>query len=62
MIGVVQGAYWNHRRIWLKRENCGMAAAAHTNKNWFGFQRELRTIFSEVNIDFIDQHCKKINY
>ena len=20
MIGVIQGAYWNHRRIWIKRE------------------------------------------
>ena len=21
MIGVIQGAYWNHRRIWIQRKN-----------------------------------------
>ena len=21
MIGVIQGSYWNHRRIWIKRKD-----------------------------------------
>lgn len=42
MIGVVQGAYFNHRRIWIHETTDGqLAVAAHTNKNWFAIKREL---------------------
>ncbi|MTH52221.1 cytochrome C biogenesis protein [Bacillus mangrovi] len=41
MIGVCQGMYWNHRRIWLKRENGMVYIAAHTNKNWFTLKKEV---------------------
>lgn len=50
MIGVVQGAYWNHRRLWLRRVNGQLWAAAHTNKNWHGLKRELDDVFSESGI------------
>ncbi|PLR99791.1 cytochrome c biogenesis protein ResB [Bacillus sp. T33-2] len=46
MIGVVQGAYWHHRRLWIRHINGQVLTAAHTNKNWHGLKRELETVFS----------------
>lgn len=50
MIGVVQGAYWNHRRIWLQRVNGEVWIAAHTNKNWFALKRDIQTIINDTEI------------
>lgn len=50
MIGVVQGAYWNHRRIWLYRKDNEIWVAGHTNKNWYGLNREIDTILKDTNI------------
>src|SRR5262249_32577406 len=44
MIGVIQGAYWNHRRIWVQNKNGEVWIAAHTNKNWYGLKREIETV------------------
>lgn len=41
MIGVIQGSYWNHRRIWIQQSEKGLLLAAHTNKNWFSLKKEL---------------------
>ncbi len=51
MIGVVQGAYWNHRRIWIRRIDGKVWIAGHTNKNWHGLKRELEGIFDGTGID-----------
>ncbi len=32
MVGVAQGAYWNHRRIWIQQKNNKVLLAAHVNK------------------------------
>ncbi len=57
MIGVVQGAYWNHRRIWIRRIDGKVWVAGHTNKNWHGLKRELEGIFDGTGIDVPkDQH------
>lgn len=50
MFGVVQGAYWNHRRIWLQRNQDGVLLAAHTNKNWYGLKRELEFIMKDTGL------------
>lgn len=50
MIGVVQGAYWNHRRLWIRRVEGQIWTAAHTNKNWHGLKRELDTVFADSGI------------
>jgi len=50
MIGVVQGAYWNHRRIWIQNKNGQVWLAAHTNKNWYGLRRELETILANTKL------------
>ncbi|WP_210365582.1 cytochrome c biogenesis protein ResB [Bacillus sp. REN3] len=51
MIGVVQGAYWNHRRLWIRRVDGQIWTAAHTNKNWHGLKRELEAVFADTGLD-----------
>ena len=42
MVGVSQGSYWNHRRIWVQKgEGNEMLIASHTNKNWFSLRKEI---------------------
>ncbi|MEH7744458.1 cytochrome c biogenesis protein ResB [Neobacillus drentensis] len=56
MIGVIQGAYWNHRRIWLQNKNGEVWIAAHTNKNWYGLKREIESVLADTNLNMpIDQ-------
>ncbi|MGM7701724.1 cytochrome c biogenesis protein ResB [Pseudalkalibacillus sp. Hm43] len=60
MIGVVQGLYWNHRRIWLKLNEEEIWVAAHTNKNWHGIKREMDDVTSKLQLNpAIDQQEKK---
>lgn len=51
MFGVIQGAYWNHRRIWIQRKNGEVWVSAHTNKNWHGLKREIEIILDETNLE-----------
>lgn len=51
MIGVIQGMYWNHRRIWIRRKEDEIWLASHTNKNWYGLKRELESITEQTGID-----------
>ncbi|MFS0560239.1 cytochrome c biogenesis protein ResB [Terribacillus sp. 179-K 1B1 HS] len=45
MIGLVQGLYWQHRRIWLQRQADGSyLIAGHTNKHASSFERELERL------------------
>lgn len=48
MLGVIQGAYWHHRRIWIKRKDNEIILAAHTNKNWYGLKRDISVIVEET--------------
>lgn len=50
MIGVIQGAYWNHRRIWIQRINGQVWVAGHTNKNWYGLKREVSVILEGTGV------------
>ncbi|PPA71297.1 cytochrome c biogenesis protein ResB [Jeotgalibacillus proteolyticus] len=63
MIGVVQGAYWNHRRVWVKRtEEGGMLVSGHTNKNWFGLRKDLEAAFTNTGLEQPkDQHEQNLN-
>lgn len=51
MIGVAQGAYWNHRRIWVRRVNGAVWVAGHTNKNWHGLKREIQMVLADTGIN-----------
>ncbi|MEH7236904.1 cytochrome c biogenesis protein ResB [Bacillus sp. JJ1562] len=56
MIGVIQGSYWYHRRIWIQRKNNEVIVAGHTNKNWFGLKNEMRYVLADTGItEPIDQ-------
>ncbi|MFD1927106.1 cytochrome c biogenesis protein ResB [Sporosarcina siberiensis] len=51
MIGVAQGSYWNHRRIWIQKgEGSELYLAGHTNKNWFGLKKDLDKVKEFANL------------
>ncbi|MBP3039014.1 cytochrome c biogenesis protein [Bacillaceae bacterium Marseille-Q3522] len=51
MIGVIQGAYWNHRRIWIHKAGDEIWIAGHTNKNWHGLKKEIQFILQDTGIN-----------
>jgi len=51
MIGLIQGSYWHHRRIWIKLDGDTLHLAAHTNKNWFGLKNEIEMIIEGTSIE-----------
>lgn len=57
MIGVIQGMYWQHRRIWIHPTANGMLMAGHTNKNWFGLKKDIEKTIEGTNVPMVeDQH------
>lgn len=50
MVGVIQGMYWNHRRIWIQRVNDEWWIAGHTNKNWFGLKKDIERVLEGTTI------------
>ncbi|QTD42213.1 cytochrome c biogenesis protein ResB [Sporosarcina sp. Te-1] len=61
MIGVIQGSYWNHRRIWIQKgADQQLLLAAHTNKNWFSLKKELDKLNSASELpDYVDRQDKE---
>jgi cytochrome c biogenesis protein len=59
MIGVIQGAYWNHRRIWIQRKDGDIWVAAHTNKNWYGLKQEIESVFLETKINIPNDQTQR---
>jgi len=53
MIGVIQGMYWQHRRIWIHPKGDQLLMAAHTNKNWFGIQKDIEKAIKDTNIEMV---------
>ncbi|WP_110927566.1 cytochrome c biogenesis protein ResB [Bacillus massiliglaciei] len=50
MIGVIQGSYWNHRRIWIKRKGSSVLLAGHTNKNWLSLRKDIAYVIEGTPI------------
>ncbi|MGM7721334.1 cytochrome c biogenesis protein ResB [Metabacillus sp. Hm71] len=50
MIGVIQGMYWNHRRIWIKQSGDEVLIAGHTNKNYYALQNELKVLLDGTSL------------
>ncbi|MEC3639438.1 cytochrome c biogenesis protein ResB [Bacillus halotolerans] len=50
MIGVIQGMYWQHRRIWLHTQEGAVMVAGHTNKNWYGLKQDLKFVLAETGL------------
>lgn len=54
MIGVIQGMYWQHRRIWVHPKDNGLLLAAHTNKNWFSLSKDIEYVIKDTNIEMVE--------
>lgn len=51
MIGVAQGSYWNHRRIWIQQTATGdVSIAGHTNKNWNSVKKDLYYVTKDTKV------------
>ncbi|CAM3715584.1 cytochrome c biogenesis protein ResB [Alkalicoccus chagannorensis] len=44
MVGLVQGSYWHHRRIWLQRKDGRWLIAGHANKNWHALKKDIASV------------------
>src|SRR5699024_6759853 len=54
MSGVIQGMYWQHRRVWLNPKDGILLVAAHTNKNWFGIKKDIEKALEGTNITMVE--------
>lgn len=54
MIGVIQGMYWQHRRVWIHPSEDRILIAAHTNKNWFSLKREIEKAMAGTGLRMIE--------
>ncbi|MDQ0257690.1 cytochrome c biogenesis protein [Evansella vedderi] len=62
MIGLVQGSYWNHRRIWLQNRDGEIWVAGHANKNWHALKNDFQAITKNTAIPMpIDQTEENLN-
>ncbi len=61
MIGVIQGAYWNHRRIWIRKNGNEIWIAAHTNKNWFGLKKDIEKTIEGLGLNQPEDRVEKTN-
>jgi cytochrome c biogenesis protein len=50
MIGVIQGMYWNHRRVWLQFNQDEVILAGHTNKNWYGLKKDIEYVVKDTGL------------
>lgn len=53
MAGLIMWAYWQHRRIWVRLEENQLHVAAHTNKNWFGLQKDFMEVTKQLQIPIV---------
>src|SRR5690625_1114133 len=53
MIGVIQGMYWQHRRIWIHPKENKLLIAAHTNKNWFGIKKDIEKMIEDTDVNMV---------
>ncbi len=44
MVGLIQGSYWHHRRIWIQQKDGRMLVAGHANKNWHALKNDIAFI------------------
>ncbi|KMK76495.1 cytochrome c biogenesis protein ResB [Alkalihalobacillus pseudalcaliphilus] len=60
MIGLIQGSYWAHRRIWFQRIDGEIWIAGHTNKNWLTLRNDITEIIADTGLNEpIDQAEEK---
>ncbi|WP_277673666.1 cytochrome c biogenesis protein ResB [Piscibacillus halophilus] len=60
MIGVAQGLYWHHRRVWIHPKDGSLLVAGHTNKNWFGLKNEIESSIDGTSIKMVEDQQEKL--
>ncbi|SFL84221.1 cytochrome c biogenesis protein [Gracilibacillus orientalis] len=58
MIGVIQGMYWQHRRVWIHQGEDRIYIACHTNKNWYGLTKELEKVIDGTSFTMVQDQEK----
>nr|WP_263313230.1 cytochrome c biogenesis protein ResB [Mammaliicoccus sp. Marseille-Q6498] len=61
LIGLAVGSYINHRRIWINKNDGKLNIAGHTNKNYYGFTKEINTILEKHHINHIEDTKQSIH-
>ncbi|MDG5787651.1 cytochrome c biogenesis protein ResB [Evansella sp. AB-P1] len=62
MIGLIQGSYWYHRRLWIQNRNGVLWVAGHANKNWHGLEKDFDYVASKSQIPVpVDQLDKDMS-
>ncbi|GGI39896.1 cytochrome c biogenesis protein ResB [Mammaliicoccus stepanovicii] len=61
LLGLAVGSYINHRRIWINTNDGKFNIAGHTNKNYYGFSKEINQILDKHNIQHIVDTKKDIH-
>ncbi|WP_338470135.1 cytochrome c biogenesis protein ResB [Niallia sp. XMNu-256] len=51
MLGVCQGSFWYHRRIWIYSRDNQVWLAAHTNKNWHSLKQEIAFVLDGTGVE-----------
>jgi len=58
---LIQGMYWNHRRIWIQRKNGELWVAALANKHWNSIKKDLKELAEKTGLNEpIDQLEQKV--
>lgn len=61
LLGVAQGMYWSHRRIWVQRKDGELWVAALANKHWHSIKKDLSYLVEKAGIkEPIDQLEQKV--
>lgn len=61
MIGVIQGSYWHHRRIWIQKgPGSEIMVAGHTNKNWYTLKKDIDKVKEVAALpEYVDKQDKE---
>ncbi|MBM7094709.1 cytochrome c biogenesis protein ResB [Bacillus sp. H-16] len=54
MIGLVQGSYWHHRRMWIQERDGELWIAGHANKNWNALKKDFEYLSENTGIPVPD--------
>ncbi|PYZ98474.1 cytochrome C biogenesis protein [Alteribacter lacisalsi] len=50
MIGLVQGSYWHHRRMWIQERDGELMLAGHANKNWNALKKDFDWLSEQTGL------------
>ncbi|SDH09575.1 cytochrome c biogenesis protein [Alteribacillus persepolensis] len=61
MIGLIQGSYWSHRRIWIKQKDKDVWIAGHANKHWESLRKDFQSLSDETGLVMPEDKLKQKN-